>query len=131
MRDAALDGAALDDRALRTLDVGAGTGFTTEGIVARVDSANVTMLDQSPHQLARAAGKPALDGCTLFGYPVDDPQRYGVVELTDDGSVLSIVEGGKLGVVLIDGGLHPQLAGRVELVGGHAVAIDSPPQHLI
>ena len=55
--------AALDDRSLRTLDVGAGTGFTTEGIVERVDPACVTMLDQSPHQLARARAKPALERC--------------------------------------------------------------------
>ena len=34
MRAAALRPAALDERELRTLDVGAGTGFTTEGIVA-------------------------------------------------------------------------------------------------
>ena len=46
--------------AATTLDVGAGTGFTTEGIVARVDADRVTMLDQSPHQLARAERKPAL-----------------------------------------------------------------------
>ena len=45
------------------LDAGAGTGFTTEGIVARVDAASVTMLDQSPHQLARSRTKPALADC--------------------------------------------------------------------
>ncbi|PKW12957.1 glucose-1-phosphate thymidylyltransferase RfbA [Saccharopolyspora spinosa] len=33
-----------------------------------------------------------LDGCTLFGYPVRDPQRYGVGEVDDDGRLLSIVE---------------------------------------
>jgi glucose-1-phosphate thymidylyltransferase len=33
-----------------------------------------------------------LDGCTLFAYRVDDPQRYGVVELGPDGSVLSLEE---------------------------------------
>jgi glucose-1-phosphate thymidylyltransferase len=33
-----------------------------------------------------------LDGCTLFGYPVRDPQRYGVGELDDDGRLLSIAE---------------------------------------
>jgi len=60
MRDEALRHAGLDDRALTTLDVGAGTGFTTEGIVTRVDAAGVTMLDQSPHQLGHADAKPAL-----------------------------------------------------------------------
>ena len=33
-----------------------------------------------------------LDGCTLFGYRVDDPQRYGVVELGPDGQILSLEE---------------------------------------
>ena len=50
-------------RGLEVLDAGAGTGFTTEGIVERVDPARVTMLDQSPHQLARARRKPALAAC--------------------------------------------------------------------
>jgi MPBQ/MSBQ methyltransferase len=63
MRAEALAGARLDDPRLRTLDAGAGTGFTTEGIVERVEPAAVTMLDQSPHQLAQAARKPALAGC--------------------------------------------------------------------
>ncbi|MEX0658114.1 MAG: glucose-1-phosphate thymidylyltransferase RfbA [Egibacteraceae bacterium] len=31
-------------------------------------------------------------GATLFGYPVTDPQRYGVVESAADGSALSIEE---------------------------------------
>lgn len=53
MRASVLEVARLDDRGLRTLDVGAGTGFTTEGVVEHVDAPRVTMLDQSPHQLAR------------------------------------------------------------------------------
>jgi MPBQ/MSBQ methyltransferase len=63
MRDRALAAARLDRPDLDTLDVGAGTGFTTEGIVAHVDPARVTMLDQSPHQLARADQRPALAAC--------------------------------------------------------------------
>jgi MPBQ/MSBQ methyltransferase len=63
MRTAALALARLDDRALDTLDVGAGTGFTTEGIVACVDAGRVVMLDQSPHQLARSRSRPALAPC--------------------------------------------------------------------
>jgi glucose-1-phosphate thymidylyltransferase len=31
-------------------------------------------------------------GATIFGYPVRDPERYGVVEVDDDGNVLSLVE---------------------------------------
>ena len=33
-----------------------------------------------------------LDGCVLFGYPVKDPQRYGVAELDGDGRLVSIEE---------------------------------------
>jgi MPBQ/MSBQ methyltransferase len=83
MRTTALAAAALDERSLRTLDVGAGTGFTTEGIVEHVDADRVTMLDQSPHQLARARSKPRLAGCEkLIGdaealpFPADLFDRY-------------------------------------------------------
>jgi len=31
-------------------------------------------------------------GATIFGYPVQDPERYGVVEFKNDGTVLSIEE---------------------------------------
>ena len=61
MRAAALEEARLE-RGLTVLDAGAGTGFTTEGIVAAVAPERVTMVDQSPHQLARAKRKPRLQG---------------------------------------------------------------------
>jgi MPBQ/MSBQ methyltransferase len=64
MRDQALEAARLDSPDLETLDAGAGTGFTTEAIVAKVEPGRVTMLDQSPHQLAKARTKPRLDACT-------------------------------------------------------------------
>jgi MPBQ/MSBQ methyltransferase len=60
MRDEALALARLDAPDLDVVDVGAGTGFATEGIVRSVRPLSVTMLDQSPHQLARAAKKPVL-----------------------------------------------------------------------
>jgi MPBQ/MSBQ methyltransferase len=61
MRDAALALAQLDRPDLEVADVGAGTGFTTTGIVKRgVDPQRVTMIDQSPHQLARARRKRSL-----------------------------------------------------------------------
>jgi MPBQ/MSBQ methyltransferase len=63
MRDASLEIARLDDRGLRTLDVGAGTGFSSEGIVEHVEPALVTLLDQSPDQLRRAGRRPALAAC--------------------------------------------------------------------
>lgn len=63
MRDQALGPARLDDADLDVIDVGAGTGFTTEAIVASVAPARVLMVDQSPHQLARARRKPTLAAC--------------------------------------------------------------------
>src|SRR4051794_6096970 len=62
MRGVALQEARLAP-GLEVVDVGAGTGFTTEGIVARVQAETVTMLDQSPHQLKRSRAKPALADC--------------------------------------------------------------------
>src|SRR4051812_43780977 len=61
MRDTALALGRLDRRDLDVVDVGAGTGFTTSGIVRAVAPERVTMIDQSPHQLARAKRKHALD----------------------------------------------------------------------
>lgn len=83
MRDRALAMACLEDRSLRTIDVGAGTGLTTEGIVAHLGPAGVTLLDQSPHQLARAGGKAALARCRMLlgdaerlPFPDDSFDRY-------------------------------------------------------
>jgi MPBQ/MSBQ methyltransferase len=63
MREEALAAARLDDAGLETLDAGAGTGFATAGIVERVAPERVTMLDQSPHQLARSRRRAELQGC--------------------------------------------------------------------
>ena len=43
-----------------------------------------------PDQLRHAAGRES--GATVFGYWVNDPERYGVVEFAQDGTVLSIEE---------------------------------------
>jgi glucose-1-phosphate thymidylyltransferase len=40
--------------------------------------------------VARAAGRST--GATIFGYQVNDPQRYGIVELDDAGRPISIEE---------------------------------------
>ena len=50
----------------KVVDVGGGTGFCTLGVVERVDPANVTLIDQSPHQLAKARAKPGLKGVTIL-----------------------------------------------------------------
>lgn len=51
---------------LQVVDVGGGTGFCTLGIVKSVDAQNVTLIDQSPHQLAKAKAKPALKDVTIL-----------------------------------------------------------------
>jgi hypothetical protein len=48
------------------VDVGGGTGFCTLGVVERVRAENVTLIDQSPHQLAKARAKPQLKGVTIL-----------------------------------------------------------------
>ena len=83
MRARALSAAQLDRPGLDTVDVGAGTGFATEGVIEYVDAARVTMLDQSAAQLRRAQAKPALAACRkLLGdaedlpFPDDAFDRY-------------------------------------------------------
>lgn len=65
MRTQALELARLDKKNLLTLDVGSGTGFTTEGVVEHVDPLQVTCLDQSPHQVSKAMRKATLKGCNF------------------------------------------------------------------
>lgn len=61
MRDASLEVAQLGP-GLDVVDVGAGTGFTTTGVIEHggADPARIVMVDQSPHQLAKARRKPVL-----------------------------------------------------------------------
>ena len=83
MRDAALGEADLNDRNMTLLDVGGGTGYCTLGIVKHVDAKNVTILDQSPHQLAKAKQKEPLKECMIIEgdaedlpFPTDYVDRY-------------------------------------------------------
>ena len=39
-----------------------------------------------------SGSSPSLDGCTLFGYQVRDPERYGVAEADATGRLVSIEE---------------------------------------
>lgn len=83
MRDDALEPAELYDNEFKVVDVGGGTGFTTLGIVKHVDNDNVTLLDQSPHQIEKARQKEALKGVTIMEgdaedlpFPTDTFDRY-------------------------------------------------------
>lgn len=83
MRDDALEPAELCQHGLKVVDVGGGTGFTTLGIVKHVDGQNITLLDQSPHQLEKARQKEALRGVTIIEgdaedlpFPTDTFDRY-------------------------------------------------------
>lgn len=66
MRDRSLELARLDHPRLTVIDVGSGTGFTTQGIVRKVDAEGVTCIDQSPHQMAKARRKEDLERCTFL-----------------------------------------------------------------
>lgn len=66
MREQSLDLVDWSGDDLKVVDVGSGTGFTTEGIVQRVPSQRVTCMDQSPHQMQHAKKKPELQRCTFL-----------------------------------------------------------------
>jgi glucose-1-phosphate thymidylyltransferase len=74
------------------------------------------------------------EGALIFGYPVRDPERYGVIEIDREGSVLSIEEKPKAprsrlaipGLYFYDGevtrlarGLQPSTRGELEITDLH------------
>ncbi len=83
MRNESLELAELDTPNLKVVDVGSGTGFTTQGIVKQIATTNVSCVDQSPHQMARAKKKADLKGCHFqlgdaedLNFPTDHFDRY-------------------------------------------------------
>jgi len=72
MREQALELAKLNSGDLVTLDAGAGTGFTTTGIVTKIQPQKITMLDQSTHQLAKAKEKEVLNDVKKIEGDVED-----------------------------------------------------------
>ena len=83
MEHDAFEPAALSDPDLKVVDVGGGTGMSASIIVRQVKAQNVTILDQSPHQLAKAKKKEALKECTIIEgdaedlpFPTDYFDRY-------------------------------------------------------
>ena len=67
-----------------------GREFVAGGPSALVLGDNIFYGSGLIEQLQRAAGR--VEGATVFGYRVGDPERYGVAEVDADGRVLSIEE---------------------------------------
>ena len=72
MRDDALEIADLGAENISVIDVGSGTGFTTQGIVKYVAPTRVTCVDQSPHQMRFAKAKDDLRGATFHVGDAED-----------------------------------------------------------
>jgi glucose-1-phosphate thymidylyltransferase len=67
-----------------------GRDFVGKDPVALVLGDNIFYGNRLPEMLRQAAARR--QGATIFGYPVNAPEQYGVVELDADGRVLSIEE---------------------------------------
>jgi glucose-1-phosphate thymidylyltransferase len=67
-----------------------GADFVGDDSVALILGDNLFYGQGFSHVLTREVNE--LKGCTLFGYPVRDPERYGVAEADADGTILSIEE---------------------------------------
>jgi MPBQ/MSBQ methyltransferase len=121
MRSEALKLARLDRPDLRVAEIGAGTGFTTQGLIEFVAPAQIDALDQSPHQQARARRKPGVRDVNFFlgdaeqlPFPTDHHDRYvsaGSIEYWPEPQ-RAIAEAYRVlkpgGVALIIGPLRPQ-----------------------
>ena len=66
-----------------------GESFIGEESVALILGDNIFY---GPGLGRRLSGISKTDGATIFGVRVSDPQRYGVVEISSDGQILSIEE---------------------------------------
>ncbi|WP_030932067.1 glucose-1-phosphate thymidylyltransferase RfbA [Streptomyces sp. NRRL S-646] len=67
-----------------------GGSFTRGEPVCLILGDNIFYGHRLPELLRREAGH--LDGCTLFGYPVSDPERYGVATVDDTGTIVGLTE---------------------------------------
>jgi len=67
-----------------------GSDFIRDDPVCLILGDNVFYGDQLQNKLRRIA--EAMSGGRVFGYPVQNPSRYGVVDFNDDGTVTSIEE---------------------------------------
>lgn len=67
-----------------------GADFIGEDHVAMILGDNIFAGHGLKKRLLRAANKQ--EGATVFGYYVDDPERFGIVEFDSDGRAISIEE---------------------------------------
>jgi len=67
-----------------------GADFIGDDTVALVLGDNIFFGAHLTELLARAVARP--HGATVFSYRVEDPERYGVVELGEDGRAISLEE---------------------------------------
>ncbi|MFJ1896763.1 MULTISPECIES: glucose-1-phosphate thymidylyltransferase RfbA [unclassified Streptomyces] len=67
-----------------------GREFVGEETLCLVLGDNIFYGHRFPDMLRAEAER--LDGCTLFGYPVSDPERYGVAELDAGSNIVSLEE---------------------------------------
>jgi glucose-1-phosphate thymidylyltransferase len=67
-----------------------GREFVGNDPVCLILGDNIFFGESIPELLRKAA--KLKDGATVFGYPVNDPERYGVVEFGPDGRALSLEE---------------------------------------
>ncbi|MFE3626082.1 glucose-1-phosphate thymidylyltransferase RfbA [Streptomyces goshikiensis] len=67
-----------------------GREFVGEEQVCLILGDNIFHGHRLPDMLRAEAAR--LDGCTLFGYPVSDPERYGVATVDDEGTILTLEE---------------------------------------
>jgi glucose-1-phosphate thymidylyltransferase len=87
-----------------------------------------------------------LDGCTLFGYRVRDPERYGVAEADDDGRIVGIEEKPASprsnlavtglyfydnGIVEIAASLAPSSRGEIEITDANNVYVSAGRARLV
>jgi glucose-1-phosphate thymidylyltransferase len=67
-----------------------GRQFVGSDPVCLILGDNIFFGESIPELLRKAAGLK--EGATVFGYPVTDPERYGVVEFGPDGRAISLEE---------------------------------------
>lgn len=67
-----------------------GSDFVADGPSVLILGDNIFYGHGLPERLRAASGRP--DGATLFGYWVNDPERYGVAEFDEHGRVADIRE---------------------------------------